>query len=352
MSQPSVVRFNPNDPNFRAVREIAQHARGGKIVAFPTETVYGIGVPASKKQAVEKLYSIKGRDPAKPFAYHIGDWDQLVQLRVVRDAGFRYLAKKFWPGPVTLVAETESGEKIGIRYPRSIPACALITAAGEPFFATSANRSGEPSPTTAAEVIKTLGGHIDYVIDAGPCAFGQDSTVVDVAESPIRVLREGAEFAAIHEAIQEIEAGRVPRKKILLVCTGNSCRTPMASGIVRRELRRKRLDQEIEVVTCGVLARDGGTATAEAVYVMKNREVDIADHRTTACRRDTVEDADLILAMSKEHYDFLVGLVPHIAPKIKVLDIPDPIGMGIPAYEATVELLEKRIRDVWEEIVK
>lgn len=352
MTSPTIIRFDPSDPNLKAIRDVAQFARAGKIVAFPTETVYGIGAAASKREAVEKLYSIKGRDPAKPFAYHIGDWGQLIQLRVVRDAVFRYLAKKFWPGPVTLVVKTEGGERIGVRYPRSIPACTLITATGEPFFATSANRSGETSPTTVGEVLKTLGGEIDFVIDAGPCTFGQDSTVLDVTEKPVKVLREGAEYNAVCEAIQEIESGRVPRKTILLVCTGNSCRTPMAAGIVKRDLRRRHLENEIEITTCGVLARDGSTATAEAVYVMKNREIDITGHRAAACRRDAVEDSDLILAMSKDHYDFLIGLVPHVASKIRVLNIPDPIGMGIQSYETTVDLLEKKIKEVWDEIVK
>jgi tRNA threonylcarbamoyl adenosine modification protein (Sua5/YciO/YrdC/YwlC family) len=349
---PTIIRFNPADPNLKAIRDIAQFARVGRIIAFPTETVYGIGVPVSQKSAVEKLYSIKGRDRDKPFAYHIGSWDQLNYLRVARNAAFRHLSKKFWPGPLTLITLNKEGERIGIRYPKSVPACTLITATGEPFFATSANRSGDPSPRTAGEALQQLGSQIDYVIDAGPCTLGQDSTVVDVSGRPLNVLREGAEFTAIRQAIEDIEAGRVPRKKILLVCTGNSCRTPMAAGLVRRELRRKRLDQEIEVTTCGILARDGGTATAEAIYIMKNREIDITDHQTSSCRRDAVEDADLILAMSKEHYDFLVNLVPQVASRILMLDIPDPIGMGISAYEATVELLEERIKQAWPDIIK
>ena len=110
--KPTVIRFNPKDPDLKAIREVAQLARGGKIVAFPTETVYGIGVPASKGEALERLYQIKGRDRAKPMAYHIGDWDQLAFLNIKRNPAFRYLSKRFWPGPLTLVVETEKGEKI------------------------------------------------------------------------------------------------------------------------------------------------------------------------------------------------------------------------------------------------
>lgn len=352
MQNPTVIRFNPNDPSLREIREIARFTRMGKIVAFPTETVYGIGVPASKKEALERLYQIKGRDREKPLAYHVGDWKQLGVLGVVRSPAFRYLSKKFWPGPVTLIVHRENGEKIGVRFPKSVPACVLITSAGEPFLATSANRSGEPSPRTVEEVLQALGGAIDYVIDAGPCEVGKDSTVVDVTTDPPQILREGAEIEAVRRAIEDIQYRRIPRKRILVVCTGNSCRSPMAAGLIQEELRRKRLEREIEVTTCGILARDGGSATAEAIYVMKNREIDISTHRSHCCRQEDIMDADLIIAMAAEHSDFIMNLAPAARNKVMMFDIPDPIGMGMPVYEDVVKKLEEKIRKEWQDIVK
>ena len=348
----TVIRFDPADPNFRAIREMAQQARAGRIIAFPTETVYGIGAPASRPEAVERLYAIKGRDRSKPFAYHIGDWDQLVFLNIARTPAFRYLAKQFWPGPVTLIVQTERGEKIGIRFPRSLLASTLIASSGEPFLATSANLSGQPSPRTAEEVLQALGDKIDYVVNAGPCELGKDSTVVDTTMNPPEILREGAEVEMVRQAIGEIQSGRIPRKKIVIICTGNSCRSPMAAGLLLDELKRKRLDREIEVSTSGILARDGGMATPEAILVMKNREIDISGHRSRSCRREDLLEADLILAMAQEHYDFLVGLVPGIKEKIKVLDVKDPIGQGIPLYEQAVQDLEKKLKKEWDLIIK
>lgn len=349
---PKVIRFDSADPNLKAIREVAHEVRLGRIVAFPTETVYGIGAPASNTKAVERLYGIKKRDRTKPFAYHIGDWDQLAFLDIVRSPSFRYLSKKFWPGPLTLIVLSSKEGKIGLRYPRSVPTATLIVSAGEPFLATSANRSGEPSPKTAEEVIQALGSEIDYVIDAGPCEIGKDSTVVDVTVSPPQIVREGADGASIREAVSDIVSGRIPRKKIMIVCTGNSCRSPMAAGLIYDELKRKKLDREIEVVTSGILARDGAMATPEAILMMKNREIDIDGHRSRSCRREDILESDLILAMSQEHYDFLVGLVPVVKDRIRVWDVKDPIGQGIPVYEEVARDLEKKLKTEWDEIVR
>ena len=125
----------------------------------------------------------------------------------------------------------------------------------------------------------------------------------------------------------------------------------MAAALLQKELKRRRLDQEIEVSSCGILARDGGSATPEAICVMKNREIDISAHRTRSARRQEILESDLILAMSKEHYDFLVGLVEGVKDRIKVLDIQDPIGMGMQVYEEAVQKLEGKLKKEWDTLV-
>jgi L-threonylcarbamoyladenylate synthase len=182
------------------VAEAAALLRAGRLVAFPTETVYGLGADATNAVAVAGIFSAKERPLNDPLIVHIAEAEAMAEVARDIPAVAWELAQRFWPGPLTLVLPraarippivTAGGATVGVRLPAHPIAQALIRAAGAPLAAPSANRFMRTSPTTAAHVLADLDGRIAAVLDGGPCAVGVESSVLDLTCAPARLLRPG-----------------------------------------------------------------------------------------------------------------------------------------------------------------
>ena len=210
-----------------AMDRAAALLRAGELVAFPTETVYGLGADARNGRAVAGIFAAKGRPRFNPLICHLPDADAAF-AEVVPDARARALAGRFWPGPLTLVLPRRAESRVdllagagldtlAVRVPAHPLALALLRAAGTPVAAPSANRSGAVSPTTAAHVLEGLASRIAAVLDGGPCAVGVESTVLDLSGRDAVLLRPGGVAAEALEALigpvgrpPPLAAGTVP----------------------------------------------------------------------------------------------------------------------------------------------
>ena len=202
-------------PDQKIMQRAADLLKQGGLVAFPTETVYGLGANGLDAQAVAKIYQAKGRPSDNPLILHIANQQELRQLVTEIPANAQVLIDKYWPGPLTVVLKKTtivpaivSGglDTVGVRLPSSIVARQLITLAGMPIAAPSANTSGRPSPTSAQAVLADLDGRIDGIIDGGDCAIGVESTVVDCTSPIPTLLRPGGiTFEMLLETLGEVE---------------------------------------------------------------------------------------------------------------------------------------------------
>ena len=192
---------NLNPEESKALKEAAEILKKGGLVAFPTETVYGLGANALDEKAARKIYEAKGRPSDNPLIAHVASLQEVIPLTACIPEMGRKLAEAFWPGPLTLIfpksdlvpyGTTGGLDTVAVRMPSDKTAAELIRLAGVPVAAPSANTSGRPSPTTAAHVYQDMNGKIDMIVDGGPVGIGVESTIVDVTEEIPVLLRPGA----------------------------------------------------------------------------------------------------------------------------------------------------------------
>lgn len=209
------LKVNAKKPEIDKIRIAANVIKNGGLVAFPTETVYGLGADALNPKAVEKIFAAKKRPPDNPIIVHIADKEDVYKLALTVPRSAEKLMSQFWPGPLTLVLKrsnlvpdlTVVGlDTVAIRMPSDKVALALIKESETPIAAPSANLAGKPSPTSAQHVIDDLAGKIDIVLDAGPARIGVESTVVDVTVSPPMVLRAGGTpYERLRDVLGEVK---------------------------------------------------------------------------------------------------------------------------------------------------
>lgn len=286
-----VLLVNPRTPEAEIIARAAECLRSGGLVAFPTETVYGLGAHAMDAAAVRRVFAAKGRPASDPLIVHIAGASHLGRVAARVPPLAHALASQFWPGPLTLVlprgadvpAEvTAGGETVAVRIPSHPVAQALLRAAGVPVAAPSANLFSRPSPTRAEHVLQDLDGRIDMILDGGAAMVGIESTVLDLTTVPPRVLRHGAvtiemlrmvvpDVAMAAEVGVDVEGGSIAHSPGLLA-KHYSPRAPLTLYVGRPDARRPQMVAAAIALTAGG-QRVGVLATREDAPAFRNAGV-------------------------------------------------------------------------------
>lgn len=349
--------------------EILKKAAGlidsGGLVVFPTETVYGIACKADK-QSLAKLDEVKKREADKRYALHIGDKNKLADFVPHLFGPEKKLVANAWPGPVTIIFEIEQKDiddlktkfsaelieilykdsTIGVRCPENEIAHRLLNLCKSPVVAPSANTSNSEPATDAQQAISQLGEIVDMIIDGGKCKYKTSSTVVKISQNDWHILREGVYSAD--------KIRKMLTVNILFVCTGNTCRSPMAEGLAKKLLAKKlktnidRLEYiGYKVTSAGIVAMGDTGASPESIRFCNSKGVDITNHITRHLTAEMVADADYIFVMSGGHKNDIIKQFLSAAGKCLLLDesgdIEDPIGRGYEIYMSVGQTIEKAV---------
>lgn len=368
---PVVIDLKQTEDVRDAIHQAVEALAAGKLIAVPTETVYGIAASALNESAIQRLYELKGRPEEKPFAFAIKSSDDALDYVPEMSSLQRRLARRCWPGPVTFIYDLHKDSvvqrlpdsvkvpvaergTIGLRVPAHEVTLEVLRLCAGPLVLTSANLSGQADGTDGDQVIQELGDGVDLVLNDGPSKLGQASTVAKVDENGIAILREGVVDEATLKSISNVV--------IMVVCTGNTCRSPMGEALLRHRIAEAKgwseseLEKKgIQVVSAGIAAMPGSLASPQSVEVMEKFGLDIEDHSSQPVTPHLVQFADLILTMTDRHRHALVSHWPSAAGRTFTLrrdqgDVSDPIGMPVEHYQACAEQIDENIKQ-WVKIL-
>ena len=383
------------------ITEAAERAAGvlreGGLVVFPTETVYGVAASAASDTGIARLRELRGVESTAAFTVHLASPDDAAKYADLSHPHLSRLVHKAMPGPITLrvavdedtardrlealgldaeaadriyeggvsgeVAGETVGGMVGLRCPDDPLALALLEAADGPVVAASAGAVGGRAALTARDARDAMGDRVDLILDGGRTRYAKGSTVVrvDVARGAgdgpdavkLEVEREGV--------FDERTLRRLTRYTLLLVCSGNTCRSPMAEGIAASLLAKSRglepgeLEAAgVRVVSAGVFAAGGAAASGDAVRALAEEGIDLSQHRSRPLSPTLLQEADRVYTMTRAHLDAILAAAPWTRTPVERLDpdadIEDPIGTDLPSYQSTAatirQAVERRLREI------
>lgn len=347
------------------IHRVVQCLAEGGLVAFPTETVYGLAASALHEQAVQRLTEVKQRKLDHPMTLAIPTAESAIDYVPHMNIMGRRLARRCWPGPITLVFDVSPdsvvnqlpavvqetvapAETVGLRVPAHDVILQVLRLLAGPLVLTSANHTGQPPANTAQEALESVGGDVQIVLDDGKAKFAQPSSVVRVHQRDFEILRAGV--------FTETYLKRLTGVVILFVCTGNTCRSPMAEMLMRKQLAERigcsideLEDRGFTVASAGIAAGPGGgRAAPEAVELLAKQGLNLNSHASQSLTESLLQFADYVVTMTRGHREAIVAHWPEAADRVHTLsrngvDVSDPIGHGADVYQQCANQIDEMI---------
>jgi len=329
-----IIKVDRDNPETEKIRRAAEIIKKGGLVAFPTETVYGLGADALNARAVKRIFEVKRRPPDNPLIVHVSSVDDVYKIAKPNRIAEK-LMEEFFPGPLTLIMEkkdivpditTANLKTIAVRMPDHKVALKLIELSETPIAAPSANKSGKPSPTRAEHVIEDFKGEIECVIDGGEVEIGLESTVVDTTTYPIEILRPGA---VTKEMLEEFFDVKVAGKSDVAKSPGMKYRhyAPEAETIVLRDRRKIRelAEKLSKKKTVGIAAMNPREFKDFITFDLGRSYEDVAKNLFKALR-ELDKKCDVIIVEGVEEKGIGLAIMNRLKKAGKLYELPQDVA--------------------------
>ncbi len=365
-------KIDPENPRLAAVEKAAKVLKTGGIIVYPTDTLYGLGIDPSNNNAIQKLYTLKGRLKSNPVSLMVDSIDTIEAYSGPLSEETHHRLMKLLPGKFTALLENTISpnralyenlgkqNKIGWRIPDNYFCNMLSIVYGKPISTTSANISGKDNVTDISQVLAHFGNKLDLVIDSGPVKNISGSTIIDFTKTPLMIVREGE--VKKHEIQALLNESDIRIKKdffnIVFVCSGNICRSPMAEGILKAMMAKTRFRNIVRVSSAGTLQLPPNHAHELAEKIADANEINIHSHLSRHITQTIVDEADIIISMAVDHVNYLRKHFPNDKHKFILLkewkrtrqlskpSVADPIGHDINFFSDTFAELHSEIKRI------
>ncbi len=325
---------------------------------FPTDTVYGIGCFWGDDRGEKRIYELKNRPFDKKLTVYVRGAGDLNSLGV-NSGVVESLFERFLPGPLMIICDSSYCGSIGVRFPAHKYLAKLLKRLPRLICGTSANYSGASPASSFSEAVAYFGGEIPFILhdevisnkiknsfDKKDKNSSLSSTIVSVSGAKVSILRRGPLYDEVKEYLMKNGAEFSEKKNILVVCTGNTCRSPMLEKYLRAYFDKIGLGDKYSVSSCGIYAPFSISASNDAVEVLKEEGLDLSSHKSRNITNDMVKNADKIIVMTIDHKVAIEQIDPSASGKIAVLNVNDPIGMGKETYKRTFNEIKEKVENI------